>query len=176
MDQIWLHILEPSEADKGRYTLELFDGNSSHRLSADLAGQVFEDALAEHRRLKEAAIAEKRRARVVQGLPDVATIMEDKTLCLTCCVSGDPYPEITWFKNEKVIVFKDRYKMDVKGSVVTITIEKVCNEDTGKYSIYVKNKYGSETGQVTISVYKHGEIPIATEQEVPPGITTKKPK
>nr|XP_021390691.1 myomesin-3 [Lonchura striata domestica] len=176
MNQIWLHILEPTEADKGKYTLELFDGNSSHKLSTDLSGQVFEDALAEHRRLKEAAIAEKRRAKVVQGLPDVATIMEDKTLCLTCCVSGDPYPEITWFKNEKVIEFKDRYKMDVKGSMVTITIEKVCNEDTGKYSIYVKNKYGSETGQVTISVYKHGEIPIGTEQEVPARITTKKHK
>ncbi|KAJ7400056.1 hypothetical protein BTVI_108717 [Pitangus sulphuratus] len=176
MNRIWLHILNPTEADKGKYTLELFDGNSSHKLSTDLSGQAFEDALAEHRRLKEAAIAEKRRARVVQGLPDVATIMEDKTLCLTCCVSGDPYPEITWFKNEKVIAFKDRYKMDVKGSMVTITIERVCNEDTGKYSIYVKNKYGSETGQVTISVYKHGEIPIGTEQEIPAGITMRKPK
>ncbi|NWR88001.1 MYOM3 protein, partial [Furnarius figulus] len=176
MNRVWLHILNPTDADKGKYTLELFDGNSSHKLSTDLSGQAFEDALAEHRRLKEAAIAEKRRARVVQGLPDVATIMEDKTLCLTCHVSGDPYPEITWFKNEKVIVFKDRYRMDVKDSVVTITIEKVCNEDTGKYSIYVKNKYGSETGQVTISVYKHGEIPIGTEREVPAGTATKKPK
>ncbi|XP_010223082.1 PREDICTED: myomesin-3 [Tinamus guttatus] len=164
-NQIWLHILNPTEADKGKYTLELFDGKDSRKLTTDLSGQAFEDALAEHRRLKEAAVAEKCRARVVQGLPDVATIMEDKTLCLTCCVSGDPYPEITWFKNEKVIVFKDRYKMDVKGSVVTITIDKVCNEDTGKYSIYVKNKYGSETGQVTISVYKHGEIPIGVEAE-----------
>ncbi|XP_014804109.1 PREDICTED: myomesin-3 [Calidris pugnax] len=177
MNQIWLHILNPTDTDKGKYTLELFDGNKSHKLSTDLSGQAFEDALAEHRRLKEAAIAEKCRARVVQGLPDVATIMEDKTLCLTCCVSGDPYPEITWFKNEKVIVFKDRYKMDVKGAVVTITIEKVCNEDTGKYSIYVKNKYGSETGQVTISVYKHGEIPIGMEEEgVSGGVIMKKPK
>ncbi|NXD42935.1 MYOM3 protein, partial [Copsychus sechellarum] len=167
MNQIWLHILEPREADKGRYTLELFDGSSSHRLSTDLAGQE---------NLKGCVCSFPGRARVVQGLPDVATIMEDKTLCLTCCVSGDPYPEISWFKNEKVIVFKDRYKMDVKGSMVTITIEKVCNEDTGKYSIYVKNKYGSETGQVTISVYKHGDIPVATEQEIPAGITSKKPK
>ncbi|NWW11442.1 MYOM3 protein, partial [Oreocharis arfaki] len=170
MNQIWLHILDPTEADKGKYTLELFNGNSSHKLSADLSGQ------GELKKLKGWICSFPGRARVVQGLPDVATIMEDKTLCLTCCVSGDPYPEITWFKNEKVIVFKDRYKMDVKGSMVTITIEKVCNEDTGKYSIYVKNKYGSETGQVTISVYKHGEIPIGTEQEVPGGITTKKPK
>uniref|UniRef100_A0A8C6NBR9 Uncharacterized protein n=1 Tax=Melopsittacus undulatus TaxID=13146 RepID=A0A8C6NBR9_MELUD len=156
MNQVWLHILDPTDADKGKYTLELFDGNNSHKLSTDLSGQ----GKGSQRKLPQ----ERGRARVVQGLPDVATIMEDKTLCLTCCVSGDPYPEITWFKNEKVIVFKDRYKMDVKGTVVTITIEKVCNEDTGKYSIYVKNKYGSETGQVTISVYKHGEIPIGMEE------------
>lgn len=39
MNQIWLHILDPTEADKGKYTLELFDGNSSHKLSTDLAGQ-----------------------------------------------------------------------------------------------------------------------------------------
>ncbi|OXB56410.1 hypothetical protein ASZ78_010664 [Callipepla squamata] len=177
MNQIWLHILNPTDTDKGKYTLELFDGNDSHKLSTDLSGQAFEDALAEHRRLKEAAIAEKCRARVVQGLPDVATIMEDKTLCLTCCISGDPYPEITWFKNEKIITFKDRYRMDVKGTVVTVTIEKVCNEDTGKYTIYVKNKYGSETGQVTISVYKHGEIPVGIEEkEVPSETTIKKPE
>uniref|UniRef100_A0A663EJV1 Myomesin 3 n=1 Tax=Aquila chrysaetos chrysaetos TaxID=223781 RepID=A0A663EJV1_AQUCH len=157
MNQIWLHILNPTDADKGKYTLELFDGNNSRKLSTDLSGQG--------KKLKGRICSLPGRARVVQGLPDVATIMEDKTLCLTCCISGDPYPEITWFKNEKVIVFKDRYKMDVKGTVVTITIEKVCNEDTGKYSIYVKNKYGSETGQVTISVYKHGDIPIGMEEE-----------
>uniref|UniRef100_A0A672TVR1 Myomesin 3 n=1 Tax=Strigops habroptila TaxID=2489341 RepID=A0A672TVR1_STRHB len=147
MNQVWLHILNPTDADKGKYTLELFDGNKSHKLSTDLSGQGKAIELKGH------ICSFPGRARVVQGLPDVATIMEDKTLCLTCCVSGDPYPEITWFKNEKVIVFKDRYKMDVKGAVVTITIEKVCNEDTGKYSIYVKNKYGSETGQVTISEF-----------------------
>lgn len=39
MNQIWLHILDPTEADKGKYTLELFDGNSSHKLSTDLSGQ-----------------------------------------------------------------------------------------------------------------------------------------
>lgn len=32
-------------------------------------------------------------------------------------------------------------------------------EDSGKYSIFVRNKYGSETVDVTVSVYKHGEKP-----------------
>uniref|UniRef100_A0A8C3SLI3 Myomesin 3 n=1 Tax=Chelydra serpentina TaxID=8475 RepID=A0A8C3SLI3_CHESE len=152
MDQIWLHILNPTDSDKGKYTLEIFDGKDAHKLSTDLSGK----------------------GELEQNISPLAmnchcnavfTIFLKQTLCLTCCISGDPYPEITWFKNEKAVVFKDRYKMDVKGIVVTITIEKVCSDDTGKYRIYVKNKYGSETGQVTISVYKHGEEPIELREK-----------
>uniref|UniRef100_A0A670INN7 Myomesin 3 n=1 Tax=Podarcis muralis TaxID=64176 RepID=A0A670INN7_PODMU len=143
MEQVWLHILDPKESDKGKYTLELFDGEKSRKLSTDLSGKGKQQS--------------NSRAKVVRGLPDVATIMENKTLCLTCIISGDPYPEITWYKNEQVITFKDRYKMEVKGTVITITIENVSSEDSGKFSIFVKNKWGSETGKVTVSVYKHGE-------------------
>uniref|UniRef100_A0A670XRX5 Myomesin 3 n=1 Tax=Pseudonaja textilis TaxID=8673 RepID=A0A670XRX5_PSETE len=143
MDQVWLHILDPKESDRGKYTLELTDGKEMRKLTTDLSGK----------------------AKVVRGLPDVATIMESKTLCLTCIISGDPYPEITWYKNEKVITFKDRYKMEVKGTVITITIENVSSEDTGRFSILVKNKWGSETGKVTVSVYKQGEEPKELKEE-----------
>ncbi|XP_062996879.1 myomesin-3 isoform X2 [Elgaria multicarinata webbii] len=165
MDQIWLHILDPKESDKGKYTLELFDGEKPRKLSTDLSGKAFDDALAEHQRLKQAAVVEEHRAKVVRGLPDVATIMETKTLCLTCIISGDPYPEITWYKNENVITFKDRYKMEVKGTIITITIENICSEDSGKFSIHVKNKWGSETGKVTLSVYKQGQEPKELREE-----------
>uniref|UniRef100_A0A4X2M7S6 Myomesin 3 n=1 Tax=Vombatus ursinus TaxID=29139 RepID=A0A4X2M7S6_VOMUR len=149
LDEIWLHILDPKDSDKGKYTLEISAGKDIRKLTADLSGQdksgfysypiyFFPD-----------------RAKVVKGLPDVATIMEDKTLCLTCIISGDPFPEITWLKNDQPVAFRDRYRMEVKGTVVTITIEKVCSEDSGRYGIFVKNKYGSETGLVTVSVFKH---------------------
>ncbi|XP_058917976.1 myomesin-3 isoform X2 [Kogia breviceps] len=157
LDEIWLHILDPKDSDKGKYTLEIAAGKEVRQLSADLSGQAFEDALAEHQRLKALAIIEKNRAKVVRGLPDVATIMEDKTLCLTCVISGDPIPEISWLKNDQPVTFLDRYHMEVKGLEVTITIERVNSEDSGRYGVFVKNKYGSETGQVTISVFKHGE-------------------
>uniref|UniRef100_A0A4X1VXV9 Myomesin-3 n=1 Tax=Sus scrofa TaxID=9823 RepID=A0A4X1VXV9_PIG len=157
LDEIWLHILDPKDSDKGKYTLEIAAGKEVRQLSTDLSGQAFEDAMAEHQRLKALAIIEKNRAKVVRGLPDVATIMEDKTLCLTCVVSGDPAPEISWLKNDQPVTFLDRYHMEVRGSEVTITIERVNSEDSGRYGVFVKNKYGSETGQVTISVFKHGE-------------------
>ncbi|XP_010624382.1 myomesin-3 [Fukomys damarensis] len=159
LDEIWLHVLDPKDSDKGKYTLEIAAGKEVRQLSVDLSGQAFDDALAEHQRLKALAIIEKNRAKVVRGLPDVATIMEDKTLCLTCIVSGDPAPEISWLKNDQPVTFLDRYRMDVKGAEVTITIEKVNSEDSGRYGVFVKNKYGSETGQVTISVFKHGDEP-----------------
>ncbi|XP_004850644.1 myomesin-3 [Heterocephalus glaber] len=159
LDEIWLHILDPKDSDKGKYTLEIAAGKEVRQLSVDLSGQAFDDALAEHQRLKDLAIIEKNRAKVVRGLPDVATIMEDKTLCLTCVISGDPTPEISWLKNDQPVTFLDRYHMDVKGTEVTITIKKVNSEDSGRYGVFVKNKYGSETGQVTISVFKHGDEP-----------------
>ncbi|XP_048205806.1 myomesin-3 [Perognathus longimembris pacificus] len=159
LEEIWLHILDPKDSDKGKYTLEIAAGKEVRQLSADLSGQAFDDALAEHQRLKALAVIEKNRAKVVRGLPDVATIMEDKTLCLTCIISGDPAPEISWLKNDQPVTFHNRYHMEVKGTEVTITIEKVTSEDSGRYGIFVKNKYGSETGQVTISVFKHGHEP-----------------
>uniref|UniRef100_A0A8C8SRG0 Myomesin-3 n=1 Tax=Pelusios castaneus TaxID=367368 RepID=A0A8C8SRG0_9SAUR len=156
MDQIWLHILNPTDSDKGKYTLEIFDGKDSHKLSTDLSGKGDLFLFAQFCFQPLA---------VNCHCNTVFTVFLKQTLCLTCCISGDPYPEITWFKNDKVVVFKDRYKMEVKGIVVTITIERVCSDDTGKYSIFVKNKYGSETGQVTISVYKHGEEPIELREK-----------
>uniref|UniRef100_A0A2K5RJB2 Myomesin-3 n=1 Tax=Cebus imitator TaxID=2715852 RepID=A0A2K5RJB2_CEBIM len=159
LDEIWLHILDPKDSDKGKYTLEIAAGKEARQLSTDLSGQAFDDAMAEHQRLKALAIIEKNRAKVVRGLPDVATIMEDKTLCLTCVISGDPTPEISWLKNDQPVTFLDRYRMEVRGTEVTITIEKVNSDDSGRYGVFVKNKYGSETGQVTISVFKHGDEP-----------------
>ncbi|XP_056413006.1 myomesin-3 [Hyla sarda] len=158
-NQVWLQMKDPTDSDRGLYTVELFDGKDIHKRTLDLSGKAFEDAMAEHQKCKETAVVEKNRAKVVRGLPDLATIMIGKTLCLTCHISGDPAPEVSWVKNEKKVVFKDRYKLDVKGTIVTLTIEKICAEDTGRYSISVKNKYGSEIGQVTVSVFKEGEEP-----------------
>ena len=52
LDEIWLHILDPKDSDKGKYTLEITAGKEVRQLSADLSGQAFDDALAEHQRLK----------------------------------------------------------------------------------------------------------------------------
>ncbi|KAL7394101.1 hypothetical protein ABVT39_020649 [Epinephelus coioides] len=159
--EVWIIISNPTENDKGKYTLEMFDGKETHKRFLDLSGQAFADALLEHQRLKQAAIAEKHRAKVTKGLPDVVAIMEGKTLCLTCFIEGEPHPQIMWFRNDREIVDQTHFTITKEPTCSTITIHNIKLEDSGKYSICVRNQYGSETVDVTVSVYKHGEIPPA---------------
>ncbi|KFV92207.1 M-protein, striated muscle, partial [Eurypyga helias] len=153
-DIAWLQIIEPTEKDKGNYTFEIFGDKESYKRTLDLSGQAFDDAYAEFQRLKAAAFAEKNRGKVIGGLPDVVTIMDGKTLNLTCTVFGNPDPEVVWFKNDKVFELNEHYAFSLEqGKYASLTIKGVTSEDSGKYSIHVKNKYGGETVDVTVSVY-----------------------
>ncbi|XP_067279215.1 myomesin-1 isoform X2 [Pseudorasbora parva] len=155
-EQLWLQISEPTEKDKGKYAIEFFDGKGGLRRTVELAGQAFDDAYAEFQRLKAAAIAERNRARVAGGLPDVVTIQEGKALNLTCNISGDPVPEVTWLKNEREMVSDDHYILKFEsGKFASFTITGVNTADSGKYSILVKNKYGTESGDFTLNTIEN---------------------
>ncbi|XP_051769041.1 myomesin-2 isoform X5 [Ctenopharyngodon idella] len=176
-EMAWMQICEPTDKEKGHYTIEIHDGTKSHSRTFDLSGQAYTDAYAEFQRLKAAAFAEKNRGRVLGGLPDVVTIMEKKSLSLTCTVWGDPSPEVTWFKNEQEIVSDDRYKITFEGGKFSsLTIKSVYVEDSGKYSINVRNKYGGEFVEITVSVYKQGEeIPEPKLGQMSKPVATPKP-
>ncbi|XP_037662274.1 myomesin-1 isoform X2 [Choloepus didactylus] len=159
-EQIWLQINEPTPNDKGKYIMELFDGKTGHQKMVDLSGQAYDDAFAEFQRLKQAAIAEKNRARVLGGLPDVVTIQEGKALNLTCTVWGDPSPEVSWLKNEKLLASSDHCSLKFEaGKTAYLSITGVTSADSGKYSLVVKNKFGTETCDFTISVFIPEEEP-----------------
>nr|XP_046212102.1 myomesin-1 isoform X1 [Oncorhynchus gorbuscha]XP_046212103.1 myomesin-1 isoform X1 [Oncorhynchus gorbuscha] len=152
-EQLWLQITEPTEKDKGKYAIEFHDGKSGLKRTVELSGQAFDDAYAEFQRLKAAAIAERNRARVAGGLPDVVTIQELKALNLTCNISGEPLPEVVWLKNEREIVSDGHYVMKLEaGKYASFTITTVNTADSGKYSILVKNKYGTESADFTLVV------------------------
>ncbi|XP_064180515.1 myomesin-2 isoform X3 [Anguilla rostrata] len=157
-EMAWMQICEPTDKDKGHYAIEILDAKMSHTRTFDLSGQAYTEAYAEFQRLKAAAFAEKNRGRVVGGLPDVVTIMEKKTLSLTCTVWGDPSPEVTWFKNEQEVASDDHNLISFEsGKFASLTIKSVTSEDSGKYSINVRNKYGGEFVEITVSVYRQGE-------------------
>uniref|UniRef100_A0A674K7B9 Myomesin 1 n=1 Tax=Terrapene triunguis TaxID=2587831 RepID=A0A674K7B9_9SAUR len=141
-EQIWLQINEPTPQDKGKYIMELFDGKTTHTRKLDLSGQgnfthVFSD-----------------RARILGGLPDVVTIQEGKALNLTCNVWGDPVPEVTWLKNEKPLTADAHCILKYEsGKSASFTMTGVNTIDSGRYGILVKNKYGTETSDFTVSVF-----------------------
>jgi len=154
-EQLWLQITEPTDKDKGKYAIEFADGKGGLQRTVELAGQAFDDAYAEFQRLKAAAAAERNRARVAGGLPDVVTIQEGKALCLTCNISGDPVPEVTWLKNDRELLSDDHIVLKFEsGKFASFTIGKVNMEDSGKFSILVKNKFGTESGDFTVSVFQ----------------------
>uniref|UniRef100_A0A8C9C936 Myomesin-1 n=2 Tax=Phocoena sinus TaxID=42100 RepID=A0A8C9C936_PHOSS len=169
-EQIWLQINEPTPNDKGKYVMELFDGKTGHQKTVDLSGQAYDEAFDEFQRLKQAAIVEKNRARVVGGLPDVVTIQEGKALNLTCIVWGDPTPEVSWLKNEKLMASDEHCNLRFEaGKTAYFTISGVRTSDSGKYGLVVKNKYGSETSDFTVSVFIPEEEARKVSEERPKG-------
>ncbi|XP_059422778.1 myomesin-2 [Carassius carassius] len=153
-----LEIVEPTDKDKGMYTIEIVDPEKTHSRTLDLSGQLYDNAYAEFQRLKAEAYAEKNRGKVVGGLPDVATIMEKKTLSLTCTVCGDPKPLVSWSKNDQEVEPGDQYVIAMdSGKFASLTIKGVSLEDSGKYTMTVQNKYGGESVDIVVSVYKHGD-------------------
>ncbi|XP_061410290.1 myomesin-2-like [Lethenteron reissneri] len=167
-EMLWMHLIAPTEKDKGKYVLELHDGKEAHKLAVDFSGEVYDEVMRLYQALKEAAFAETHRARVVGGLPDVVTIMEGKTLNLTCNVAGDPTPEVSWLKNDRELPIDDHLSVTLEsGQYASIIVRNIAMIDSGKYTIYVKNKYGSESCHFTVSVYNHDQPPPSVK--VPPG-------
>ncbi|XP_030626963.1 myomesin-2 [Chanos chanos] len=153
-----MEIVEPTDNDKGLYTIEILDSEKTHTRTLDLSGQVYDKAYAEFQRLKAEAYAEKNRGKVVGGLPDVVTIMEKKTLSLTCTVCGEPKPQVSWSKNDHEVEPSDQYVISLdSGKFASLTIKGVSLEDSGKYTMTVHNKYGGESVDIVVSVYKQGD-------------------
>uniref|UniRef100_A0AAQ5XGK0 Myomesin 2a n=1 Tax=Amphiprion ocellaris TaxID=80972 RepID=A0AAQ5XGK0_AMPOC len=127
-EMAWMQICDPSDKEKGHYSIEISDGVKTHTRTFDLSGQ---------------------------GKKITST---STSLSLTCTVWGEPTPEVTWFKNEQEVASTEHTKITFDGGkFASLVINKVTPEDSGKYSINVRNKYGGEFVEITVSVYRRGE-------------------
>uniref|UniRef100_A0A674PR58 Myomesin 2 n=1 Tax=Takifugu rubripes TaxID=31033 RepID=A0A674PR58_TAKRU len=141
-----MEVIEPTEKDQGKYSIVIVDPENSHKRTLDLSGEGAALSVSRHLHTAE-AYAEKNRGKVVGGLPDVATIMEKKTLSLTCTVCGDPKPQVSWLKSgAEYVVSLDQ------GRFASLTIKGVSLEDSGRYTMIVQNKYGGESVDIVVSV------------------------
>uniref|UniRef100_A0A7N6ATU9 Myomesin 2a n=1 Tax=Anabas testudineus TaxID=64144 RepID=A0A7N6ATU9_ANATE len=178
-EMAWMQICDPSDKEKGHYSIEISDGVKTHVRTFDLSGQGKNKE--QSRSNVVVCFLFSDRGRVVGGLPDVVTIMEEKSLSLTCTVWGEPTPEVTWFKNEQEVASTEHTRVTFDGGkFASLVINKVTPEDSGKYSINVRNKYGGEFVEITVSVYRHGEqIPepkLGHPKTATPAVTPVPPK
>uniref|UniRef100_A0A8C5D8M7 Myomesin-2-like n=1 Tax=Gouania willdenowi TaxID=441366 RepID=A0A8C5D8M7_GOUWI len=150
-----MEVIEPTDKDKGLYTIEIASSDGCHKRILDLSGND--------------------RGQVIGGLPDVVTIMEKKTLSLTCTVCGDPKPQVSWLKNGAEVEPDDQVITWYCGKFASLTIKRISVEDSGRYSMIVQNKYGGESVDIVVSVYRHGEkIPEAKPTLTPKTIIPPK--
>uniref|UniRef100_A0A8C5D9M4 Myomesin-2-like n=1 Tax=Gouania willdenowi TaxID=441366 RepID=A0A8C5D9M4_GOUWI len=176
-------VIEPTDKDKGLYTIEIASSDGCHKRILDLSGNGWYillkhpiALLIEHQHAKASAIWSCDRGQVIGGLPDVVTIMEKKTLSLTCTVCGDPKPQVSWLKNGAEELNLHNYVVSIdQGKFASLTIKRISVEDSGRYSMIVQNKYGGESVDIVVSVYRHGEkIPEAKPTLTPKTIIPPK--
>uniref|UniRef100_A0A8P4K008 Myomesin-2 n=1 Tax=Dicentrarchus labrax TaxID=13489 RepID=A0A8P4K008_DICLA len=139
-------VIEPMEKDKGMYSIMITDPENTHKRKLDLSGDG-------QYLLTLICSLFQYRGKVVGGLPDVVTIMEKKTLSLTCTVCGDPKPQVSWLKNGADVEPDDQYVVSLdQGKFASLTIKGVTMEDSGRYTMIVQNKYGGESVDIVVSV------------------------
>ncbi|XP_077997324.1 muscle M-line assembly protein unc-89-like [Glandiceps talaboti] len=80
--------------------------------------------------------------RIVEDLED-EVVLEGSAARFECRISGDPEPEIFWFKNGKGISENRKYQFEFEGDdIVILLVQQVSTADLGNYTCRAKNSAG----------------------------------
>lgn len=71
---------------------------------------------------------------------------------LACKVTGSPEIKITWFKNDREIKERDKYKMSFAKSMAILKLIDVAIEDSGEYLCEARNDAGKDTCSSIVTV------------------------
>lgn len=78
-----------------------------------------------------------------QQLAPQLKIDDGSRLELTVKVQGDPEPQVTWLKNERIVSSSDVVDLRYKNGVASLTIAEVFPEDEGEYVCTATNSIGT---------------------------------
>lgn len=82
------------------------------------------------------------------------TVKEGEGATLTCKVTGQPVPEVTWYHADEPIKSDDVYRItpgETEGES-TLQIAEVFPEDSGLYTVKAVNQAGTVETTATLSV------------------------
>lgn len=76
-------------------------------------------------------------------LPTKLEVKDGEMLTLKCTVSGDPEPQVAWFKNNEPLSSSEIIDLRYKQGLASLTINEVFPEDEGLYTCKANNSLGT---------------------------------
>lgn len=80
------------------------------------------------------------------------TVVDGESLSLSCNVTGDPEPQITWTKNRKPLSSSEVVDLKYKNGVATLRISEVYPEDEGEYVCKATNSVGTSETKCRLTI------------------------
>uniref|UniRef100_A0A3B1JCS6 Ig-like domain-containing protein n=3 Tax=Astyanax mexicanus TaxID=7994 RepID=A0A3B1JCS6_ASTMX len=140
------------------HSLTIKSASSEHR------GILTCEAKTEHGVVKchfDSTIKQKRSdapAFVVQ--PHSQNVNEGQDVVFSCEITGEPTPEVEWFKDNAMITLTSNMKLSRSKNVYKLEIKNATVEDTGKYTVKAKNQFGQSSVTASLNVITLVEEPV----------------
>lgn len=93
----------------------------------------------------------------------IQKLRKGKSYTIKATISGYPEPEITWTKETVSSSTDSRVKVTRENNEITLIMTDIEREDSGKYTITVKNSAGEATVDVTLKVIDKPDRPSALD-------------
>lgn len=85
-------------------------------------------------------------------LNGVQNIKSGQNLVLTVDFDAVPQPSVEWFHNDSSLSSSDKIDIEYSDCHTTLTVKNCLPEESGKYTLKVKNKAGTSTAQFDVLV------------------------
>lgn len=96
------------------------------------------------------------RAPVITTRPRNVRVTEGGIIEMTCVAEGSPYPDISWWNNNRIVSPNSRVTVSNTGQ--HLRIQDIEVYDAGEYTCLAENRIGRQTVTATISVVSDGNI------------------
>ncbi|KAL8579176.1 hypothetical protein ACOMHN_010760 [Nucella lapillus] len=94
-----------------------------------------------------------------QGLRKMAAV-EGKTARFECEVSGQPKPDVQWYKGSREIYDNDKFEIFTEGDKQVLVVHDVYGEDADEYSVRASNKGGSRISRAELVINSAPKINV----------------
>jgi hypothetical protein len=98
------------------------------------------------------------------------TLPPQSDCILTVVAAGDPAPDITWFKNDCILLPGGRFSVesDVNSGKCELKIERLHETDGGCYKCLARNDHGAVVCRARLNVSDGAPTPVELSQKVEP--------